>query len=159
MPGTAQLIGLRCQVIKADKFEETGPQIMPTLLGPFSGDKSSFVELQPGTILRVTHLQYWEGVLAPGFGTYVFAEAQNGPKSGHSFLIAAYGYFKPPFQLFYRYRGSPAVILIGNSLVPCGPRDDGWFYARDSASDRGYDRDYQPVHPATPPAPQTRPSQ
>jgi hypothetical protein len=143
-PYVSQLIGLRCQLIKAEAFTEADRFSTFGLGNPFENTVSRPVNLDAGTVLCVTHTQNWQARSASG--TLVFARAESGRVAGHSFLIGTYGY-PGGDVLGDTVIVSSVDILCSASLAPCTAEDEGWFYGPDAPGDTAYHELRRPADP------------
>ena len=127
--GFPALLGHHCIVATSASFPEYGSHLLPSLDNP-SPDR--FISLQPGTVLRVAHVEGWENIDASG--TLVYADIENGPQHGHRVVIG-HVYYLP--DLYYHPDSRPERTIImcfspeGRSLRPLNAADAGIFYSSD----------------------------
>ena len=81
--------------------------------------KYSYVELQSGSILRVSHIETWAGFIDPS-GEETYAEIENGPMRGKSVILGF---------LTSNNSGIEVVGIWNRTIQPYEPRDDGIFWA------------------------------
>ena len=83
--GTAGLIGQECVTTAAVQLPEGGCHPFPTLSPPTA---YPMVDLGPGTVLRVAHVESWAGPIDPS-GDIVFADVVSGSAHGRRVVIGS----------------------------------------------------------------------
>lgn len=121
-PGMALLIGHRCVLTKPCSFQDGRPHLWPTLGSEPVG--YPMIELQSGTILRVSHVEAWFGAI-DGWGSHLYAEIENGPLKGRSVVIGVPSHLDPSGGWVVGLREDEQ----GQGVVPYEPSDDGMFWA------------------------------
>jgi len=129
-PGIPQLLGRRCILMRDASFPVGGSHWLPTI-DPPNDLRDPLLALEKGSVLRVSHVEYWSGPIDPS-GSIVFADVVEGRSKGRRVKLG---------EIYYRHEndkpdspGIPAVLIwnkSGRAIRPFSPEDGMSFYADD----------------------------
>jgi hypothetical protein len=123
-PRYAPLVGRKCVLTQAAPLPEGQPHWLPELIKndmPLPPQ----VPIDAGTVLRVSHIEYWERDL-DGNGTVAFAVAENGPQVGRQVVIgdaSVSDRFTNPIVSLGLSGEAGLWSDVGKWLVPLAPED------------------------------------
>lgn len=133
-PNASRLLGHRCVVLQSASFPQCDLHWLPSFDPPNAHpDAYRLVALEPGTVIRVVHVEKWFGPIDPT-GSIVFGDVQNGPKRGTRLMIGEMGTNFDVRNTTVIWCVDPTMSLsveAGHSIRPLSPEDEGVFYTAD----------------------------